>query len=157
LLPECLVYISLFLVITGIASAAYYRSLEFSRNLRRNADEILMALKAGERWRQDIRIADGKVRLENSGAGEVLVVPQGGKEVRYWLEFGTIWRLVGGEGEPRVVCEPVKRSQMIREQRGDVTNWRWELELKPAQKVVHLPPLFSFMAVAGGEGLTASP
>jgi hypothetical protein len=152
LLAECLVYISLFLVLTGIASAAYYRALEFSRDLRRNADDVVMALKAGERWRQDVRSASGEVRLDTSGSREVLVLSQSGKEVRYWFEFGTIWRLVGQEGEPVVVCRPVKRSQMIREQREDVACWRWELELKPAQKVVHLPPLFTFMAAAGGGG-----
>jgi hypothetical protein len=62
---------------------------------------------------------------------------------------GKVWRQAGGDTEPLVCCAAVKRSQMIRDARSSVVSWRWELELKPAQKVVRMQPLFSFQAVPG--------
>jgi hypothetical protein len=37
---------------------------------------------------------------------------------------------------------------MVKETRGSVTAWRWELELASRRKETHLPLLFTFVAAA---------
>src|SRR6266487_4316060 len=54
-LVDCVAYIGLLAVILTMAFAAFYRALERSRDLSRNAAEIVRALQAGERWRADVR------------------------------------------------------------------------------------------------------
>ena len=52
---ECLVYGFVLLVLLGVAYCAFYRCVENSYTLRRNAEDIATALRAGERWRADVR------------------------------------------------------------------------------------------------------
>jgi len=147
-LAECLVYISVFFILTGIAYAAFYRSFEFSINLRRNTDDIARALKVGEQWRQDVRSATGPLLQEDQDGTQVLVIPHPNGKVVYWLRETTVWRLSPANPAPLPICPAVKSSLMIPDTRIPGASWRWELELKSAQKAVRLKPLFSFMAAA---------
>jgi Tfp pilus assembly protein PilE len=56
-LIECLVYIAVLAVVLNLSFVAYYRYEQHTRSLRRNADDITRALRAGERWREDVRTA----------------------------------------------------------------------------------------------------
>ena len=72
-----------------MAFLAYYRATEHSRDLSRNAADIVRALNVGERWREDVRTAttppfpdeDGGVRLPHDG-GEITYAFRGGAVLR---------------------------------------------------------------------------
>jgi hypothetical protein len=152
LLAECLVYISLFFVLTGISYGLYFRTMEFSRGLQRNSDEIVRALKAGERWREDVRRAVGPLVTEMHDGVAVNVIPQSDGSVLYWLHEGTLWRQTPANAVATPLCRGVKSSNIVRDARQSVTAWRWEIELKTQQKTVRLKPLFSFLAVTTNLG-----
>ena len=63
MLVDCLVYLAIWVVVVGLAFSAFYRCLSYSKNLARNGDDIARALKAGERWREDVRAATGPFKL----------------------------------------------------------------------------------------------
>src|SRR5213593_4873328 len=63
MLVDCLVYLAIWTVVVGLAFSAFFRCMSYSKNLARNADDIARALKAGERWRQDVRAASGPFKL----------------------------------------------------------------------------------------------
>jgi hypothetical protein len=148
MLVECMVYIAGFFLITGLAFAAYYRSLDNSRGLRQNADDITRALKAGERWRADVRSARRPLALEQAGGEQVLHIPQASGEIIYLFAQGAVWRKTPTESLPVSWLAAVKDSRMLQDTRDGVAAWRWELELASRQKVVRLRPLFTFMAAA---------
>jgi len=148
LLIECLVYAALFVVVTGVAYGAFYRCLTDARNLRRNAEDIERVLQAGERWRADIRSARTRPSLEARPGEQILRVPQSTGEIAYVFSGETLWRRAPGR-EPEVFLTRVRQSEMMADARSQVTAWRWEVELKSAQKVVRLRPLFTFAAVPG--------
>ena len=64
MLVECMVYVALFAVVTGLAFAAYYRSEQTARSLHRNATDILRVVKTGEIEADD---PDSVVRLSRIG------------------------------------------------------------------------------------------
>lgn len=147
LLIECAVYMSLMSVVLGLAFMAFYRCRDFSIGLHRNADDIVCALNVGERWRQDIRLATGQIRLEFSGDDQVLHIPQEQGEVLYRHAGGELHRR-GGADKPWVKRLPwVKSSQMEPDVRAHITSWRWELELMQSRKHARVRPLFTFQAV----------
>src|SRR5207245_2560100 len=80
-LIETLVYMSLLFVTLGIAFVAMYRSMDASAALRRNANDIVQALKAGEQWREDVRQVTGPVRSEQTAQGVTFRLPRGQTEV----------------------------------------------------------------------------
>src|SRR5262249_52773652 len=59
ILIELLIYIAVLAVVMEVAFSAFYRCLGNTRDLARNADDILKTLAAGEAWRADIRLATG--------------------------------------------------------------------------------------------------
>ena len=148
MLVECMVYIAGFFLITGLAFAAYYRSLDNSRGLRQNTDDIARALKAGERWRADVRSAHRPLALEQANDEQVLHIPQTSGEIIYLFSQGIVWRKTPAESVPVTLLDSVKGSRMLNDARDDVAAWRWELELASRQKVVRLRPLFTFVAAA---------
>ena len=148
LLIECVVYAALFVVVTGVAYSAFYRCLTDARNLRRNAEDIERVLQAGERWRADIRSARTRPSLEARPGEQILHVPQSTNEIAYVFTGETLWRRAPGR-TPEVFLTGVRQSKMMADARSQVTAWRWEVELKSAQKVVRLRPLFTFAAVPG--------
>jgi type II secretory pathway pseudopilin PulG len=146
-LIELLVYMSLFVVVVGLGYAAMYRSMDASKGLRRNAEDITQALDAGERWRDDIRAATQPPRLEQSGEETILHIPRANTEVTYRFASNNVSRRVGS-GEWSTALEHVNASNFISDQRTKVTAWKWEIEMQPYRKsLTHLKPLFTFLAV----------
>ena len=146
LLLECLVYIVVFAVITGLALATFYLCWDNSKALRLTTDDVATALRAGERWRADIRGATGKITVENTTAGELLRIPYGTNEILYRFTGGEIHRQSASSVFAGPMLTAVKASQMVMDQRGPVGAWRWELELKPHREVTHLSLQFTFEA-----------
>ena len=146
LLLECLVYIAVFAVITGLGLMTFYQCWDNSKALRVTTDDVAAALRAGERWRADIRGATGKITVETNATGELLRIPCGTNEILYRFTAGKIRRQLASSGFDESMLTAVKASQMVIDTRGTVNAWRWELELKPHRKVTHLPLPFTFEA-----------
>ncbi len=149
-LIECLVYVGAVAVVLGVSTAAFYQCMDSSIGLRRNADDIVRALKAGERWRDDVRNATAPPQLEQTDSGWTLTIRDGTGEVRYQFVTNALLRRVGPADTHAVALERVKSCQVISEQRQHVLCWRLELELEPHRKGARLQPLFSFEAVPTG-------
>ena len=142
-LIEVLVYIAVLAVVLNLAFAAYYRYDLHSRNLRRNADDIVRTMRAGERWREDIRNATAPPRPIENG----VAIPQPSTEVAYIFADGAVWRQVAGSRT--LALKQVKASTMSADSRQHVNAWRWEVELTSPKKFVLVRPLFTFTAVPG--------
>jgi len=151
LLIECLVYVALFMVITGLATAAFYRALDNSRRLRRNVGDIALALEAGERWRAEVRSATAPLRLVTEAAQQTLHIPRGADEIVYAFAEGTLRRRATAGAVWTKALANLKSSQMTREERNGVVSWRWEIEFKSQLKETRVRPLFSFLAVAAAD------
>jgi Tfp pilus assembly protein PilE len=141
-LLECLVYIAVLTVVLDLSFVAYYRYDQHTRRLRRNADDIVRAMRAGERWREDIRAAIAPPHSIENG----VAIPQQSGEVAYVFADGAVWRQTGATRT--IVLKQVKTSTISDDQRQRVDAWRWELELASPQKIVLVRPLFTFTAVA---------
>ncbi len=124
----------------------FYQCWDNSKALRLTTDDIAAALRAGERWRADIRDATGKITVETTAAGELLRIPDGTNEILYHFTDGKIRRQSASSDFAESVLTAVKASQMVKDTRGTVTAWRWELELKPHREVTHSPLQFTFEA-----------
>ena len=146
LLMECLVYISVFAILLGIGTAAFYFCWDHSKALIYAADDIESALRAGEHWRADVRGATGKISVETTATGEVVRIPETEKEIVYRFESGEMRREFSTSKNSQLLLPKVKTSQMKTEARGSVTAWRWELELTERRKETHLPLRFTFEA-----------
>jgi len=151
MLIECLVYVAVFMVIAGLATAAFYRALENSRRLRRNVADIALALQAGERWRAEVRSATAPLRLVTEPAQQTLHIPRGADEIVYSFVQGTLLRRAATNAAWTKALANLKSSQMAREERNGVVSWRWEIEFKSQLKETRVRPLFSFLAVAAAD------
>jgi hypothetical protein len=149
MLMECLVYIGLASVVLGTGYAALYHCIDNAVLLRRNADDIAAALQTGERWRADFRSAN-TVRQESSPEGESLILQGQRGEIAYRFTRHAVLRRVG-QGIWTTLLERAASSTMRRDERPNITAWRWELELEPRAKgsikASKIRPLFSFLAV----------
>jgi hypothetical protein len=146
LLVECLVYIAVFFILLGIGTAAFYACWDYSKALLYTTDDITSALHAGERWRADIRGATGKISVETTAKGEVVNIPEGTKKILYRFDSGEVRRQIATSDFSELLLPKVKSSQMNMDARGNVTAWRWELELAQRRRETHLPLLFTFEA-----------
>ena len=151
LLVECLVYLSCFFVALGAAFAVFHQTLSFSRDLRRNADDIARVLKAGERWRTDVRAATGRIVVEEGPGGRALRIPQPGGATTYLFVTNAVLRCADASERCETILSAVKESRFVSEPRQHVTAWRWDLELPSRLKAVRVYPLFTFTAVSGAE------
>jgi hypothetical protein len=147
LLTECLVYISVFALLTGMGTAAFYFCWDHTQAVITASDDIAVALHAGERWRADVRGATGKITVETTAAGEVVRIPTAEQAVRYRFAAGEVRREFSTPKPSQLLLPKVKTSRMETEVRSGVTAWRWELELTPRRKETALPLVFSFTAV----------
>jgi len=135
-------------LVIGAALAAFYRCVDGSMGLRRNAEDISTALLAGERWRDDVRAASGRIALQHGVDDELLVLASAGQEVSYHFATNAVWRR-SGAGNWVCAVTNVKSSTMLAEARAGVNAWRWELELRPRAKYsARFRPLFTFLAVS---------
>ena len=138
-LVETLTYLTVLLVVMALAYSWFDRCLRCSRDLRRNADDIMRTVNAGERWREDVRRAMASPQL----AGDTLRIPQAGGEVVYSFADGAVRR------GPVVLLRDVRTSRMQSERRQQVTVWQWDVELVSLAPTPRVRPLFGFQAVAG--------
>ena len=148
LLIECLVYLSVLVVILGLGLGAFYVCWDYSKALHYATDDINAALHAGERWRADIRNATGKITVEATPEGERLRIPHGANEIIYNFNAGEVRRQIASSGFSELLLPKVKVSQMVTETRGPVAAWRWEVELTPRRQETRLPLFFTFEAAA---------
>jgi hypothetical protein len=146
MLVECVTYIAIFAILMGVGMAAFYLVWDQSKAMIYATDDIGAALRAGERWRADVRNATGKILVEQSATNEVVRIPGLEKEVVYRFESGEVRREIPSRQVSEVVLPRVNGSQMTEERRDGVTAWRWELDLLVRRPETHLPLLFTFLA-----------
>jgi hypothetical protein len=146
LLVECLVYIAVFAILTSIGLGAFYLCWNQSKAVIYATDDIGASLRAGERWRADVRGATGRISIESTPAGELLRIPHGKDEVFYSYHNGAIRRKLASASSPELLFANVTASQMSDEVRGGVTAWRWELQLPLRRPETQFPLLFTFEA-----------
>jgi Tfp pilus assembly protein PilE len=146
MLVECITYIAVFAILTGIGFAAFYLCWNHSKALIGATDDISSALRAGERWRADVRGATGKISIENTAAGEVVRIPEPEKEITYRFESGEVRREISTLKNSQLLLQKVRTSQMQEEPRDGVAAWRWELVLNERRPETQLPLLFTFEA-----------
>jgi len=151
MLIEAIVYLAVLFLIMGLATAAFFRTLDHTRQVRRVAADISRALATGERWRADVRAATAPLRLEVVGGVQALHIPAAGGEVVYFFDGRAVTRTAGAAA-PQVVLGQVKAAAFYRDVRERLTAWRWEIELATSRPRVRVAPLFSFEAVARVEG-----
>lgn len=149
-LIECIVYMAVLGFVLSLAMGCFMKCLEYSRDLRRNADDVARVLKAGERWREDIRAARSVVSA-NEGGVESLRLALADSVVLYTLAGGKVWRDDGGRGGRQVFLAGVEQSEMLADRRERVAAWRWEVELQPRKSATRVRPLFAFTAVQDAE------
>ena len=147
MLIDCMVYLALFFVITGLALSIFYRGWDGSRLVGRTADDISSAASAGERWREDVRQATTPLRVEDSATGQLVTIPGATGVIRYRFSDGAVWRQNSNNAAWTSVLPRVKSSSMTPDNRRRVAAWRWEVELQPRQKYPRMLPLFTFEAV----------
>jgi hypothetical protein len=147
LLTECLVYLAVFAILVGGGTVVFYYFWDHSKALIYETNDIEAALRAGEGWRADVRAATGKISTETTATGEVVRIPEAGREIIYRFESGELRRAVPAINEFRLLLPKVKTSRIETDVRGDVTGWRWELELVQRRKEMTLPLRFTFEAV----------
>jgi hypothetical protein len=147
MLIDCLAYIALLALILGLTFSAFYRTTENSRNLAGNAGDIVRALNAGERWREDLRASSGPPRSEEENGAPILRLPQAGGDVSYAFRDGAVFRRALPNTNWTALLPAVAFSTMHAEPRSQVICWHWDIELKGRQKVARVRPVFSFVAV----------
>ncbi|MCL4788746.1 MAG: hypothetical protein KJ070_18460 [Verrucomicrobia bacterium] len=147
LLLECVVYLGVLMVILAVGGTAFYLCWDNARDLRRNADDITRTVRAGERWRADIRSATGPIVVQAEPDGEVVRIPSGTNEILYAFNFGAVGRKLASADDWTILLPRVKSSHMQPDDRTHVQAWRWELELTPGRKKPGVRPLFTFQAV----------
>lgn len=149
-LVEMLVYMSVLMVITGVGFVALYRGMDNSVALRRSGGDIAKALRAGERWRADVRASTGQIRAEIIQEEQVIHLPGALGPLTYRFATNTILRGTGNGWVP--VLSNVHSSAFRSEVRHGVLVWHWELELRPnTKKLSRVRPLFTFIAVRAGD------
>ena len=141
-LLELLVFLALMVVILGLAYSAYWRCSDNAKRLQQNADDILAAVEAGERWREDIRLAQDAV-IDPTG----VKIIQSGDIIEYHFDQQSVWRHSTQTGQTIRLLSQVKTSAMRPEARRQVQAWRWEVELQARKAPPYLRPLFTFEAV----------
>jgi len=146
MLVECMVYISVFTILGAIATATFYFCWDHTRAVTGITDDITAALHTGERWRADVRGATGKISVETTAAGQMVSIPQAGREIIYRFEAGELRREVSAPKISQLLLPKVKASEMKTETRGGVTAWCWEVELPPRLHETRLPLRFTFQA-----------
>lgn len=146
LLIECLVYLVVFSILTSVGLAAFYLCWDHSKALVVATDDIGSALRAGERWRADVRAATGKISVQTNADGELLRIPRGKDEVFYSYHNGAVRRKLASANAAELLFAKVNSSQMEMDARDGVTAWRWELDLAVRRPDTQLPLLFTFEA-----------
>jgi len=147
LLLECMVYLSVFCILTGLGFAAFYLMWNNATSLRRTADSVSASLRAGEVWRTDVHKATATIHVLEATNGTLLVIPTGRDEIIYRFSDAAVERKTGALPW-YIVLSRVKTSQMVPERRNGIAVWHWDLMLDRTGTHRAVPLLFSFEAVA---------
>jgi Tfp pilus assembly protein PilE len=145
-LLELLVYVACLAMFLNVSFEAYFRYNQKTQALRRNAIELVQVLRAGERWRADVREAVAPPRLSEGASGSSFIISQKDGEVLYTFSNGTVRRQAKQKSVP--VLSTVRSSTIERDVRQRVVSWRWELELMTERKGGAVRPLFTFESIA---------
>jgi hypothetical protein len=145
-LIECMVYVAVLTLLTGIALGVFYVCWDGFRTLISTTDDVSAALRAGEHWRADVRGASGSISVENTVSGQIVKIPENGKQIVYSFDSNEMRRQLGADGFSQLVLPKVKSSEMKSDVRNGVRAWQWELELPERPKGPHVPMLFTFEA-----------
>src|SRR5580704_14339967 len=111
LLVECVTYIAVLVILAGFGTATFYLCWDHSKAVVCATDDIGSALRAGERWRADVRNATGEITVEDSTNGEVMRIPGPGEEVVYHFESGDVRREIPGRENSQLLLARVNTSQ----------------------------------------------
>ena len=149
MLIEAVVYLSLVFIVAGGASMVALKLTEQSKRLKEKTDLIARTLQVGEIWRKEIREATGPIVLIEEDGFIDLIVPADGDDIVYRYFENSLWRSGSRSEDASFLFSKLQRSEMIQDQRGDVTSWRWELELPSEREVARVKPYFTFQAVQG--------
>lgn len=95
LLIQCLVYLAVFAILLTGAMTVLYFCWNHSEALIGATEQIHSALYTGERWRDDVRGATGKISMETTATGETVTIPEGKGDVRYYFGSGQVSRQSG--------------------------------------------------------------
>jgi Tfp pilus assembly protein FimT len=148
-LLEALAYIAVLAVVLVVMARAFNHCLGSSRAMRRNADDIIRVLHAGEQWREDVRAANGPPQAIHSDDADQLLIPAVNGAIIYSFAKGELRRQTSSPAATNLLLADVQSSQMQSTPRQRVAAWTWELELKPTRKDAKVRPLFTFETVAG--------
>lgn len=145
-LVEVIVYFVVLVVLLAIAYSLLIQCISDSLAFRRSTDDIVRVLRAGEKWRSDVR-ASREVRLELNAGEQILRLAGAPGEVSYRCASNCLYRRVDGQGW-RPFLPNVRTADFVRDPRLNVTAWRCEIELqKHAKPAGSLQPRFTFIAV----------
>jgi hypothetical protein len=142
---DAMVYLVVLAIVLLLAASVFDKGMRESSGLQRNVTDIERAMKAGERWRTDVRAAIGPIESTE----QTLTIPQRDGEILYEFTTNQVRRTVNAT-KTEVFLERVQNSAMSQERRGDVVGWKWEVELERRMKEARVRPLFTFMAVPKG-------
>ena len=146
-LIQCTAYIAVLGVLFCAGGVTVAKAWKQSRALNRNSQDIQSALSAGERWRADIRNATRLVEFSTTAEKEILRISTANGIVEYEFAHDEVRRRASENAAWVTLLPTVKSSQMEKDKRDGVSNWRWELELQTTNKHARLRPLFTFLAV----------
>jgi hypothetical protein len=146
-LIDCLVYISLLMILLELAFAAFYRTIHQSTHLNRNTSDLIRALWAGERWREDVRLATAPPRFAGEERRDTLILRHAKADIIYRFTNDVVLRQEF-RGPTEELLTGVSSSSFHQDRRRHVTGWRWELELQKQKEVTRVSPMLTFQAVA---------
>lgn len=146
LLIECLVYIAVFAILTSVGFAAFYLCWDQSKAVVYATEDIGAALRAGERWRADIRAATGTISMKQHADGQTVQIPEKGKVVIYRFETGEVRRETSASQNSELILSKVQSSRIGSVSGNGVAGYRWELQLAERRPETQLPLLFTFEA-----------
>src|SRR4051812_14582928 len=91
---DAIVYIAVLAVVMVLAAVVFDKGMRESAGLQRNVADIERALKAGERWRSDVRAANGTIEVSQ----QRMIIPQKQGRVVYEMATNQVRRVEGGGG-----------------------------------------------------------
>lgn len=148
-------YVSLLMMFSVLAHQTYNRARIQSADIQRQSREISLALRAGERWRADVRQSTtAPERIPSAGRKAIVLrlTPPAGN-IDYYFSESKVWRKAG-DAPKEMILFNVKNSEMVDDTRGTVPAVRWELELKTkGGRRAQTRPLFTFLAVPDSQSL----
>jgi hypothetical protein len=157
-LIEVLIYVVLFYTFMMVAADTYICGKNQARSIRWNATKIVRVMYAGERWRQDIRDAISPPQNIQSSLPNPddpldiieltsLKIIKSSETNWYAFRGDHVFRMSSHlPTQWELVMDKVNGSTMVKDQRGKVAAWRWEVELKKITKKGRTRPLFTFLA-----------